>query len=116
VALTAHLGASPDPSLVVDHLCRFRHCVNVEHMELVTNDENIARGAWAPSASPRYRGRCKNGHPMGEHRYCKPCHDAWQLERCELMKAAAAKLGLSRKDYVAIHGQGKHAALAVLNS
>ena len=30
--------------LVVDHLCRNRACVNVTHMELVTNAENTLRG------------------------------------------------------------------------
>lgn len=30
--------------LVIDHLCRNRVCVNPNHMELVTNAENIKRG------------------------------------------------------------------------
>jgi len=30
--------------LIIDHLCRVRHCVNPEHMELVTNQENLDRG------------------------------------------------------------------------
>ena len=30
--------------LVVDHLCRARACVNIDHMELVTNSVNILRG------------------------------------------------------------------------
>lgn len=30
--------------LVVDHLCRNHACVNVTHMELVTNAENVLRG------------------------------------------------------------------------
>ena len=35
--------------LVVDHLCRVRWCCNPDHMELVTNRENILRGI-SPSA------------------------------------------------------------------
>jgi hypothetical protein len=31
--------------LVIDHLCRVRACVNPDHLEPVTNQENIARGA-----------------------------------------------------------------------
>lgn len=31
--------------LVLDHLCRDRACVNPEHVEPVTNAENIRRGA-----------------------------------------------------------------------
>lgn len=30
--------------LVVDHLCRNRSCINVDHMELVTGAENTRRG------------------------------------------------------------------------
>lgn len=30
--------------LVVDHLCRIRKCVNVEHLEPITANENTARG------------------------------------------------------------------------
>ena len=30
--------------LQIDHLCRTRHCVNPQHMELVTTQENTKRG------------------------------------------------------------------------
>lgn len=33
----------PD-GLVIDHLCRVRHCVNPEHLEVVTLEENSRRG------------------------------------------------------------------------
>jgi hypothetical protein len=39
--------------LEIDHLCRNRSCVNVEHMELVTHAENSRR---------RYGTHCRNGH------------------------------------------------------
>jgi hypothetical protein len=35
-----------DGTEVLDHLCRVRHCVNPEHLEPVTQSENIARGLW----------------------------------------------------------------------
>lgn len=45
------------PGLVIDHLCRNRACINPDHMEPVTNAENLRRGA---------RGRmvtqCAQGH------------------------------------------------------
>lgn len=47
--------------LVVDHLCRNRSCVNVRHMELVTNRENILRGE-SPAAKYARSDRCVNGH------------------------------------------------------
>ena len=30
--------------LVLDHLCRIKHCVNPDHLEPVTNQENVLRG------------------------------------------------------------------------
>lgn len=38
-----HYGAIPR-RLVIDHLCRVRHCVRPSHLELVSNGENIRRG------------------------------------------------------------------------
>ena len=46
--------------LTIDHLCRVRACVNVEHMELVSVAENIRR-------QPRrlqVGGQCRNGHQI----------------------------------------------------
>lgn len=34
------------PSVVLDHLCRNTACVNVEHLEPVSQKENIRRGLW----------------------------------------------------------------------
>lgn len=36
-------GPIPE-GMVLDHLCRNRHCVNTAHMELVTMRENTLRG------------------------------------------------------------------------
>lgn len=47
-------GPIPE-GLTVDHLCRVRKCVNVEHLELVDGPTNTRRAAAT-------RTRCKNGH------------------------------------------------------
>lgn len=48
----------PIPSgLELDHLCQNRVCVNPDHLELVTHQENIRR-AWAR------RTECRNGHDI----------------------------------------------------
>jgi len=41
----AQVGVIPQ-GLTIDHLCRRPLCLNVTHMELVTNSENVRR-AWA---------------------------------------------------------------------
>lgn len=40
-----HLVAPVPRELVLDHLCRVRACVNPDHMEPVTNAENLRRGS-----------------------------------------------------------------------
>jgi hypothetical protein len=40
------IGPVPD-GLVLDHLCRIRHCVNPQHLEPVTHRENVIRGMQA---------------------------------------------------------------------
>jgi hypothetical protein len=48
------------PGLQLDHLCRIRHCVNPDHLEPVTQAENIRRGqAGAHNATKTH---CLVGH------------------------------------------------------
>ena len=65
VAYTAIKGEIP-PMLVIDHLCRVRNCVNPEHLEAVTNRENIARGFPGRTKTPpgEERVTCKLGHRL----------------------------------------------------
>ena len=64
-------------NLTVDHLCRVRRCVNIEHLELVPGVENYLRGV-------RIRTHCPKGHEYTDEnlyvkesqpgrRYCKTC-------------------------------------------
>lgn len=48
-------------SSVVDHLCRVRSCCNPDHMEIVSDAENIRRGI-SPSAISARRTHCDKGH------------------------------------------------------
>lgn len=43
------------PGLTIDHLCRNRKCVNPDHLEQVTNGENVSR-------AQRGRLTCIRGH------------------------------------------------------
>lgn len=45
----------------IDHLCRVRCCVNPDHLELVTNKENVLRG-FGPTAMNARKTHCKWGH------------------------------------------------------
>lgn len=59
-------------TLELDHLCRVRHCVNPDHLEPVTNTENIRRGI-SPSAVGARKTHCPQGHPYsGNNLYTNP--------------------------------------------
>lgn len=57
-------GPIPE-GLVIDHLCRSHSCVNVAHMEVVTNRENVLRGVGITAGFARQK-HCKRGHPFDE--------------------------------------------------
>jgi hypothetical protein len=59
--LSYSLFVGPIPSgLVIDHLCRNRGCVNPDHLEVVTNQENLRRGI---HSGPPKKSHCPKGHP-----------------------------------------------------
>ena len=49
--------------LVIDHLCRNRGCVNPQHLEVVTNRENILRGVGHAAHNAR-KELCTRGHRL----------------------------------------------------
>jgi len=62
--------------LVIDHLCRNRACVNPNHMEVVSNAENLRRGL-----AFNYKDGCNEGHtrePVNAQgrRICRKCKNA----------------------------------------
>ena len=61
VSLTVARGPIPD-GLEVDHLCRNTSCVNPDHLEAVTQRENIRRAPLSPATLNAAKTHCVNGH------------------------------------------------------
>ncbi len=55
------IGKIPD-GLTVDHLCKNRNCVNPNHFELVSLEENSRRGVLKLAEKKLEKTHCKNGH------------------------------------------------------
>lgn len=76
-------GTIPDDA-VLDHLCRVRHCLNPDHLEVTTHRVNILRGTGG-SARNATKTHCPNGHPydiqQGGVRGCRQCRNAYYMER-----------------------------------
>lgn len=62
VAYELERGRVP-AGLVLDHLCRRRNCINVAHLEPVTQRENIVRGI-GPTAVNAAKTHCHKGHQL----------------------------------------------------
>lgn len=87
VAYEFFVGPIPT-GMVLDHLCRNTMCVNPEHLEPVTQRENLERGQGRSRASTH----CKNGHEYTpentrivvirgyETRVCRACKRDWARE------------------------------------
>lgn len=68
-------GSIPD-GFVVDHLCGQHACVNPDHLETITQRENVLRGR-SPAAENAKKKTCKEGHEFERKkngiRWCRTC-------------------------------------------
>lgn len=70
--------------LEIDHLCRNRRCVNVDHLEVVTHTENMRR------AKGQVDGICKKGHNDW-------FVDKYGVRKCRECRRATAREHAARK-------------------
>lgn len=87
-------GEIPD-GLVIDHLCRVPACCNPDHLEPVTQRENVRRGRGSETTKRYYAAqeRCVHGHQYDEAntrwrttrgyrtRTCRTCEQAYRDNR-----------------------------------
>jgi hypothetical protein len=76
--------------LTLDHLCSNPPCVRPDHLEPVTQTENVLRGNGWSGRNAR-KTHCKNGHPLsgsnvyvqsrGRRRGCRACYRLQQNAR-----------------------------------
>lgn len=100
------LERGPIPKgMTIDHLCRVRCCVNVNHMEVVTRGENTLRGESVSGINSR-KTHCIRGHEfIGDNiityktgKACRTCVNAGRRRR-----AADRR---QKQDVMAYEGQG----------
>jgi hypothetical protein len=63
--------------MVIDHICKNRHCVNPEHLRCITTSQNSLENSRSVGAINRMKEFCKYGHKLdrkyGKQRYCSIC-------------------------------------------
>jgi hypothetical protein len=103
LAYEAFVGPIPE-GLVIDHLCRNRGCINPDHLEAVTESENIRRGT-SPTAANARKTHCKHGHEFtpentylkGTWRICRICQRAYYRQHIERVGRKPSKARLAAK-------------------
>lgn len=93
VAYEGSVGQIPN-GLQLDHLCRTRECVRPDHLEPVTNKENVLRGNGITAINAR-KTKCFRGHGFvkkcGGGRECPQCKKNLYLKRTRCATRAQRK-------------------------
>lgn len=93
-AAWTHAYGQIPAGMTIDHLCKNRRCVRVEHLRMLSNFENARR----TDGRDWPLGQCINGHPdsmmrfpPGKKAYCSEC------KRSSQAKYEASEKGLATK-------------------
>jgi hypothetical protein len=78
-AYELEVGPIPD-GLTIDHLCRVRYCVNPDHLEAVTQRQNVMRSPVQVTAVNARKTHCPRGHEYSGRdkrgwRECRTCRN-----------------------------------------
>lgn len=89
--LTWEQANGPKPEVMhLDHLCRNKSCVNLNHLELVTPKENILRGI-GPTAQNARKTHCIHGHAFfGENLIIKINKNGTKERKCRACRKASS--------------------------
>ena len=84
-------------NMVIDHICNHRNCINPDHLQQITQGENVRRGS---SISTFYASRSacirdheytpENTHWRGTTRVCRTCKRESERRRHARNKALSA--------------------------
>jgi len=83
-------GVNIPKSMVVDHICRNRACVNPKHLRVVTPRQNVLENSESITAKNRAKTHCIRGHEFtpenliprsSGHRTCRACNNLLQNKR-----------------------------------
>ena len=86
-----HFVEEVPEDMVVDHLCGNKLCCNPDHLEVVTQRENLLRSPKTLNAKNAAKTHCKNGHEFttentyvsktNGQRVCRECKKLWAREK-----------------------------------
>jgi hypothetical protein len=117
VAYVLAVGEIPEGTSL-DHKCRRRACINAEHLEPVTQRENVRRSPVHFASKNLAKLECPRGHAYttfkradgAKHRRCDVCIK----EANDLRSDAYKFLGISQRQYLRQYGASRSTAEAII--